>query len=128
MDKAQPAEEIQNFIDEAKQELSRLSRELYKLDDREYERAKGYWIAHIKTALDKDHDYLGGSMHTAQDTVNSLTKDSGAGGEIVIEKKGDKWAVYIKGPKDYIELLETFVDQQDAEDFADNIAEERLEK
>ena len=38
----------------------------------EYDRAKGYWYAHIRGALDSDHSYLGGSMVTLQDTIDSL--------------------------------------------------------
>lgn len=38
----------------------------------EYNAAKGYWIAHITTALSSDHDYLGGSMSTMQDTIDAL--------------------------------------------------------
>ena len=34
--------------------------------------AKSYWLAHIVTALDKDHGYLGGSMGTMQDTIDAL--------------------------------------------------------
>ena len=33
---------------------------------------KGYWYAHIVRALDKDHEYLGGSMMTMQDTIDSM--------------------------------------------------------
>jgi hypothetical protein len=36
-----------------------------------YERAK-YWIAAIETALDKDHDWLGGNMFTMEDTIQEL--------------------------------------------------------
>ena len=38
----------------------------------EYDSARGYWLAHIKTALSNDHDYLGGSMSTMQDTIDAL--------------------------------------------------------
>ena len=37
-----------------------------------YERAKSYWIPHIITALSNDHDYLGGSMCTLEDTIEEL--------------------------------------------------------
>lgn len=38
----------------------------------DYERARLYWVDHILTALDKENDYLGGSMFTMQDTINAL--------------------------------------------------------
>lgn len=38
----------------------------------EEERAKAYWLAHIRCALDDDHGYLGGSMCTMQDTIAAL--------------------------------------------------------
>jgi hypothetical protein len=36
------------------------------------ERAKCYWYAHIKTAIEKEHGFLGGSMVTMEDTINEL--------------------------------------------------------
>lgn len=38
-------------------------------------RAKSYWIPHIKTALTKEHEYLGGSMHDMDDTINEMLAD-----------------------------------------------------
>ncbi len=35
-------------------------------------RAKAYWLAHIRCALDDDHEYLGGSMYTLQETIDDL--------------------------------------------------------
>lgn len=40
--------------------------------DGAYDRAKAYWLAHIRCALDNDHDYVGGSMVTLQDTIDEL--------------------------------------------------------
>ena len=37
-----------------------------------YDRAKSYWMAHIKTALYNDTEYLGGSMVTMEDTIEEL--------------------------------------------------------
>jgi hypothetical protein len=37
-----------------------------------YERARSYWYAHIAMALDKEHNYLGGSMFTMQDTIDDM--------------------------------------------------------
>ena len=38
----------------------------------EYDRAASYWLPHILMALDSQHDYLGGSMCTMQETINDL--------------------------------------------------------
>lgn len=38
-------------------------------------RAKGCWIAHIRTALDHEHSYIGKSMVTMQDTVDELAAE-----------------------------------------------------
>jgi hypothetical protein len=35
-------------------------------------RARSYWYAHIRTALDKNHGYMGGSMVTMQDTIDEF--------------------------------------------------------
>jgi len=40
------------------------------------ERAKCYWYAHIKTALLKEHEFLGGSLVTVDDTISELGEDS----------------------------------------------------
>jgi len=59
---------------EIKEEMLELLREANSLlrDAPMYDRAKGYWIAHIRTALDKDHGYMGGSMCTFQDTIEEF--------------------------------------------------------
>lgn len=38
----------------------------------EEQRAKSYWWAHIRCALDNEHSYLGGSMITMQETIEKL--------------------------------------------------------
>ena len=38
--------------------------------------AKAYWYAQILTKLDKDHDYLGGSMCTMEDTIKKINKEN----------------------------------------------------
>lgn len=40
------------------------------------ERAKCYWYAHIKTAILKEHEFLGGSLVTVDDTISELGEDS----------------------------------------------------
>ena len=39
------------------------------------ERAKCYWYAHIKTALLKEHEYLGGSLVKMDDTINEISEE-----------------------------------------------------
>lgn len=70
---AQLVHELEDFIYETKQRLSKLDRALRQTgDERLYQRARQYWMAHIRTALDKDHSYLGSSMFTAQDAIDEL--------------------------------------------------------
>lgn len=57
-------DEIKDLLEEAKQ--------IVRKDDRAWQQAKSYWYAHIVSALDKDHDYLGSSMITMQDTIDKL--------------------------------------------------------
>jgi hypothetical protein len=40
------------------------------------ERAKCYWYAHIKTAILKEHEFLGGSLVTLEDTINEIEKET----------------------------------------------------
>ena len=55
----------------------------------DWERAKGYWIAAIRTALDEEHEYLGGSMCTMQDTIDSLSDDDEDEADFEEENQGD---------------------------------------
>ncbi len=41
-------------------------------DSRMIDRAKSYWYAHIKTALNDDHEFVGRSMCNMQDTLEEL--------------------------------------------------------
>lgn len=59
-------EEIKDLLFKAKEIVRRA-------DKFEYDRASGYWIAQIETALDKNHDWLGGCMCTMEDTINALS-------------------------------------------------------
>jgi len=38
-------------------------------------RAQSYWYPHITTALDDDHEYIGGSMCTMEDTLNEFDEE-----------------------------------------------------
>lgn len=37
-------------------------------------RAESYWMPHIITALKNEHQWLGGSLVTMEDTINELEK------------------------------------------------------
>ena len=38
-------------------------------------RAEAYWLAHARMALTREHQYLGGSMVTMDDTIAELRRD-----------------------------------------------------
>ena len=37
--------------------------------------ARSYWYSHIVMALDNDHEYIGGSMVTMEDTINEFDEE-----------------------------------------------------
>ena len=59
-------EAIEEALDQARTALRAVG------DDFPFQQADAYWLAHIRTALDREHGYLGGSMVTMQDTMNAL--------------------------------------------------------
>lgn len=66
-------EEIKDEIKELMEEAKHLVRR--HADQIVYEQARSYWIPHILMALDKDHDYLGSSMFTMEDTICQMDDD-----------------------------------------------------
>jgi len=62
---------------EIKEEISGLLEEAEGLlkGTPEAERARAYWLAHIKIALDRSHGYLASSMCTMEDSVAALTDE-----------------------------------------------------
>ena len=44
-------------------------------------RAKAYWLSHIKIALTNDHDFMGSSMCSMEDTINELNECGEEGAE-----------------------------------------------
>lgn len=68
------AEELMGIKEEIK-DLIR-NAEIMLRGTSEYNSAKSYWIPHILMALDSDHDYLGGSMNSIEDTITALSADS----------------------------------------------------
>lgn len=95
-------------LSEIKEEIKELMSEVQSLisnNERIWGRAKGYWYAHIISALDKEHSYMGSSMVTMQDTIDEL----GGGGDI-------------EGAVDWVETLmnEKGVSVEDAVDEVSN--------
>jgi len=39
-------------------------------------RAKSYWMAHVRMALTKEHEFLGGSMTDCEDTIVELEEQN----------------------------------------------------
>lgn len=64
------AQELQEIKDEMLELLAR-ARKLVEGTEQEGS-AKAYWLAHIRTALDKEHNYLGGSMCTMQEDIDEM--------------------------------------------------------
>lgn len=62
-------EEIQEEMIDLLDEASRIVR---GAGGQVYERARAYWLAHVETALHRDHSYLGSSMVTMEDTIRDL--------------------------------------------------------
>lgn len=75
-----PNEAVERLI-EIKQEMLSLLEEAKELipEGITKERARCYWYAHIKTALLKEHEYLGGSLVTMDDTIIELEGDEEEG-------------------------------------------------
>ncbi len=69
--------EITERLEEIKEQMLELLDEAKDLipEGITKERARCYWYAHIKTALLKEHEYLGGSLVTLDDTINELSED-----------------------------------------------------
>ena len=66
--------EIQDDIDQLLEEAKGIIIPIVRQHKREiiWDRAKGYWYAHIVSALFKETEFLGGSMTTMEDTINEL--------------------------------------------------------
>jgi len=69
--------EIQERLIEIKEQMLELLDEAKDLipEGITKERANCYWYAHIKTAILKDHEYLGGSLVTMEHTINEINPD-----------------------------------------------------
>ncbi len=72
--------ELRERLNEIKEQMLELLDEAKNLipEGMTKERARCYWYAHIKTALLKEHEYLGGSLVTMEDTINELDEEETA--------------------------------------------------
>jgi hypothetical protein len=61
--------------------LERATNLLHNAPDMTYQRATAYWLAHAKMAITREHDYLGGSMVTMDDTIQEIIAASEASAE-----------------------------------------------
>lgn len=70
--------EITERLQEIKEQMLELLDEAKEIipEGMTKERAKCYWYAHIKTALLKEHEFLGGSLVTMDDTINEIDEES----------------------------------------------------
>jgi hypothetical protein len=60
-------------MEELKEDIKQLVEQLYNMvSPQEQAAAKSYWYPHIMMALDSDHQWLGGSMTTVQDTIDAM--------------------------------------------------------
>jgi hypothetical protein len=76
MDRTEVAGVLQDAKVAIEEALEEARTALRALDDGfPYQQADAYWLAHIRTALDREHGYLGGSMVTMQDTIDALERD-----------------------------------------------------
>jgi len=73
MDRTEAAEILLDAKEAIKEALAQARTALRAVDDDlPFQQADAYWLAHIRTALDREHGYLGSSMVTMQDTIDAL--------------------------------------------------------
>ena len=70
----QAKQDIMVAVDDALE----IIRDVTGFDSLPYQRAKSYWYGHIVTALDDENSFMGGSMHSLQDSINELKKAGGS--------------------------------------------------
>lgn len=110
-DAANQLEEIYQEIKSMMWEAREVARRGFGYDSTGYERAK-YWISAIETALDKDHDWLGGNMFTMADTIQELRGEPDEADEYMEEdvENADYGFDY---PSEFFDYLEAKIKQDD---------------
>ena len=69
------AQELEDLKGEMRELIENAQRLLRGVNPTVAERARRTWLAHIETALDDDHEWLGRGGMTMQDTINELRAD-----------------------------------------------------
>lgn len=63
-------------FEEIMEEINELTQEAYDLlPENEKPSARGYWFAHIKTAIYNDTEFLGNSMITMEDSLKGFEEE-----------------------------------------------------
>lgn len=73
--KAEDHEELTDIYEQMQELVHRAEMLMVREGGVVYEQARGYWLASLKTALSKDHSYIGGCMFTMQDAVDHALID-----------------------------------------------------
>lgn len=73
--KAEDHEELTDIYEQMQELVHRAEMIMVRESGIVYEQARGYWLASLKTALSKDHSYIGGCMFTMQDAVDHALVD-----------------------------------------------------
>jgi hypothetical protein len=73
--KAEDHEELTDIYEQMQELVHRAEMIMVREGGVVYEQARGYWLASFKTALSKDHSYIGGCMFTMQDAVDHALID-----------------------------------------------------
>ncbi len=68
-------DEMLELLGEAHDIVRALARESH--NDIILARAEAYWLPHVEMALSNDHQYLGGSMCSMEDTIQELNAEEG---------------------------------------------------
>ncbi len=76
VDNDQLAQDLRDCYERLKEAVADLRPLIRHLPPMERERAKAYWLPSLETALDDEHDYLGGSPCTLLEVVEKLEGDS----------------------------------------------------
>lgn len=74
---AEDGGDVASRLEEIKDNIKELANEALQIirqsgNRMAYERSRAYWYPHVVGALDKEHDYLGGSMTTMQNVIDEI--------------------------------------------------------
>jgi hypothetical protein len=76
-DAVEALELLREEIEERLEQIENILRDFPEAETR----ARAYWLAHIRTALRDDSDYLGGSAITMDDTIREIDGELNADAE-----------------------------------------------